>query len=283
MYGMYVVTQVKSVSLKPLKGPSEVKYMWRSCFIVFSSSHSTWTEIRLLSDNLSILLSISFLISLVLFVLCWCRWLKFEEDVEDGGERWSKPYVATLSLHSLFELRSCILNGIVMLDMRANSLEEIAGVVNHYNNTSYNGKKKSHRSVILSDCLLLSIPNGQTWFWTSMRYQSLSERRCVGKSAMLFSNSTTTKTRKNWPTASPSSAHSLTSEGSSPSHTRWIRTVISLNSQHTWPTGGENSRSSIKKVFIMPWKRDRVYIQRVWYKNWYILWVNDHISLTKEE
>uniref|UniRef100_A0A8D3BJF1 Anion exchange protein n=1 Tax=Scophthalmus maximus TaxID=52904 RepID=A0A8D3BJF1_SCOMX len=55
------------------------------------------------------------------------RWLKFEEDVEDGGERWSKPYVATLSLHSLFELRSCIMNGTVMLDMRANSLEEIAG------------------------------------------------------------------------------------------------------------------------------------------------------------
>lgn len=58
---------------------------------------------------------------------CIFRWLKFEEDVEDGGERWSKPYVATLSLHSLFELRSCIMNGTVMLDMRANSLEEIAG------------------------------------------------------------------------------------------------------------------------------------------------------------
>lgn len=55
------------------------------------------------------------------------RWLKFEEDVEDGGERWSKPYVATLSLHSLFELRSCILNGTVLLDMRANTIEEIAG------------------------------------------------------------------------------------------------------------------------------------------------------------
>lgn len=55
------------------------------------------------------------------------RWLKFEEDVEDGGDRWSKPYVATLSLHSLFELRSCILNGTVMLDMRANTLDEIAG------------------------------------------------------------------------------------------------------------------------------------------------------------
>ncbi|XP_071379114.1 sodium-driven chloride bicarbonate exchanger [Centroberyx affinis] len=57
------------------------------------------------------------------------RWLKFEEDVEDGGERWSKPYVATLSLHSLFELRSCIINGTVLLDMRANSIEEITDMV----------------------------------------------------------------------------------------------------------------------------------------------------------
>lgn len=55
------------------------------------------------------------------------RWLKFEEDVEDGGERWSKPYVATLSLHSLFELRSCIINSTVLLDMRANTIEEISG------------------------------------------------------------------------------------------------------------------------------------------------------------
>uniref|UniRef100_A0A8C0F6U1 Anion exchange protein n=1 Tax=Bubo bubo TaxID=30461 RepID=A0A8C0F6U1_BUBBB len=57
------------------------------------------------------------------------RWLKFEEDVEDGGERWSKPYVATLSLHSLFELRSCILNGTVLLDVCANSIEEIADMI----------------------------------------------------------------------------------------------------------------------------------------------------------
>ncbi|XP_047669265.1 electroneutral sodium bicarbonate exchanger 1 isoform X3 [Tachysurus fulvidraco] len=57
------------------------------------------------------------------------RWLKFEEDVEDGGERWSKPYVATLSLHSLFELRSCIINGTVLLDMRASCIEEIADMV----------------------------------------------------------------------------------------------------------------------------------------------------------
>ncbi|XP_025156325.1 sodium bicarbonate cotransporter 3 isoform X12 [Harpegnathos saltator] len=57
------------------------------------------------------------------------RWIKFEEDVEEGGNRWSKPHVATLSLHSLFELRSLILNGTVMLDMEAVSLEQIADLV----------------------------------------------------------------------------------------------------------------------------------------------------------
>uniref|UniRef100_A0A2M4CJT4 Anion exchange protein n=1 Tax=Anopheles darlingi TaxID=43151 RepID=A0A2M4CJT4_ANODA len=57
------------------------------------------------------------------------RWVKFEEDVEEGGNRWSKPHVATLSLHSLFELRSLLLNGTVMLDMEAISLEQIAELV----------------------------------------------------------------------------------------------------------------------------------------------------------
>ncbi|XP_064079112.1 sodium bicarbonate cotransporter 3-like isoform X11 [Macrobrachium nipponense] len=57
------------------------------------------------------------------------RWVKFEEDVEEGGERWSKPHVATLSLHSLFELRSFLLNGTVILDMDATSLDQIADLV----------------------------------------------------------------------------------------------------------------------------------------------------------
>lgn len=57
------------------------------------------------------------------------RWIKFEENVEEGGNRWSKPHVATLSLHSLFELRSLILNGSVLLDLEATSMEQIADLV----------------------------------------------------------------------------------------------------------------------------------------------------------
>lgn len=53
--------------------------------------------------------------------------MKFEEDVEEGGERWSKPHVATLSLHSLFELRKGIMSGTVMLDLDANSMLIITG------------------------------------------------------------------------------------------------------------------------------------------------------------
>ena len=39
------------------------------------------------------------------------RWIKFEEDVEEGAERWGKPHVASLSFHSLLELRKCIEQG----------------------------------------------------------------------------------------------------------------------------------------------------------------------------
>uniref|UniRef100_A0A663MMX2 Anion exchange protein n=1 Tax=Athene cunicularia TaxID=194338 RepID=A0A663MMX2_ATHCN len=57
------------------------------------------------------------------------RWIKFEEKVEQGGERWSKPHVATLSLHSLFELRMCIEKGSIMLDMEASSLPQVVEMI----------------------------------------------------------------------------------------------------------------------------------------------------------
>ncbi|XP_067376982.1 solute carrier family 4 member 4a isoform X6 [Channa argus] len=57
------------------------------------------------------------------------RWIKFEEKVEKGGERWSKPHVATLSLHSLFELRTCIEKGTIMLDMEASTLSQVVELI----------------------------------------------------------------------------------------------------------------------------------------------------------
>lgn len=57
------------------------------------------------------------------------RWIKFEEKVEEGGERWSKPHVATLSLHSLFELRTCLEKGTVILDMEASTLPQIVDLI----------------------------------------------------------------------------------------------------------------------------------------------------------
>lgn len=55
------------------------------------------------------------------------RWIKFEEKVEDGGERWSMPHIPALPLHSLFELRTCLQKGTVLLDLDAHSVKEIIG------------------------------------------------------------------------------------------------------------------------------------------------------------
>nr|XP_057906991.1 electrogenic sodium bicarbonate cotransporter 1-like isoform X2 [Doryrhamphus excisus]XP_057907000.1 electrogenic sodium bicarbonate cotransporter 1-like isoform X2 [Doryrhamphus excisus] len=57
------------------------------------------------------------------------RWIKFEEKVEKGGERWSKPHVATLSLHSLMELKTCIEQGTIMLDLEASTLPQVVEMV----------------------------------------------------------------------------------------------------------------------------------------------------------
>ncbi|CAH1788490.1 unnamed protein product, partial [Owenia fusiformis] len=57
------------------------------------------------------------------------RWVKFEEDVEEGGDRWSKPFVATLYLHALFELRKGLMSGTCLLDMEASDLATIADLV----------------------------------------------------------------------------------------------------------------------------------------------------------
>lgn len=56
------------------------------------------------------------------------RWIKFEEKVEDGGERWSAPHVPALPLHSLFQLRTCLQKGTMLLDLDATNFKEIIGM-----------------------------------------------------------------------------------------------------------------------------------------------------------
>lgn len=39
------------------------------------------------------------------------RWIKYEEDVELGPDKWGKPHVPPLSFHSLLKLRQCLDSG----------------------------------------------------------------------------------------------------------------------------------------------------------------------------
>ncbi|CAF3368958.1 unnamed protein product [Rotaria sp. Silwood1] len=80
------------------------------------------------------------------------RWVKFEEDVESGG-RWSKPHVATLSLHSLLELRNCILNGSVILDMQTDQLPIIIDMI--LDNMVSNNSLPSDKKLVTRNALLL--------------------------------------------------------------------------------------------------------------------------------
>ncbi|UYV66430.1 SLC4A3 [Cordylochernes scorpioides] len=39
------------------------------------------------------------------------RWIKYEEDVVAGADRWGRPHVAMLSFHSLLDLRTGLETG----------------------------------------------------------------------------------------------------------------------------------------------------------------------------
>nr|XP_018917358.1 PREDICTED: band 3 anion exchange protein isoform X1 [Bemisia tabaci]XP_018917359.1 PREDICTED: band 3 anion exchange protein isoform X1 [Bemisia tabaci]XP_018917360.1 PREDICTED: band 3 anion exchange protein isoform X1 [Bemisia tabaci] len=54
------------------------------------------------------------------------RWIKYEEDVEEGAERWGQPHVASLSFHSLLNLRRCLETGVVLLDLEEKDLPGVA-------------------------------------------------------------------------------------------------------------------------------------------------------------
>ena len=39
------------------------------------------------------------------------RWIKYEENLQAGSERWSNPHVASMSFNSLIQLRSMLETG----------------------------------------------------------------------------------------------------------------------------------------------------------------------------
>jgi solute carrier family 4 (anion exchanger), member 3 len=54
------------------------------------------------------------------------RWIKYEEDVEEGSDRWGAPHVASLSFHSLLNLRRCLETGVVLMDLDEKDLPGVA-------------------------------------------------------------------------------------------------------------------------------------------------------------
>lgn len=57
------------------------------------------------------------------------RWIKFEENVDQDSNRWGKPHVASLTFHSLLELKKGLEKGTVLLDLQRFDLQSIAQAV----------------------------------------------------------------------------------------------------------------------------------------------------------
>ncbi|CAB4061021.1 SLC4A4 [Lepeophtheirus salmonis] len=53
------------------------------------------------------------------------RWVKYREDVEEEGTRWSKPYVPSIPLTSIMNLKYHISNGEVILDGYGDDIDKI--------------------------------------------------------------------------------------------------------------------------------------------------------------
>ncbi|CAD5125304.1 DgyrCDS13545 [Dimorphilus gyrociliatus] len=52
------------------------------------------------------------------------RLIKFEETVEEGGERWSKPHVAALSLEAVHQSKEVLENAILLQDIQAENYKD---------------------------------------------------------------------------------------------------------------------------------------------------------------
>lgn len=55
------------------------------------------------------------------------RWVKFQENVEDGGKRWSKPFVPSTPFSVFSDLREQLQSGSVILKSDGKDIQEIVG------------------------------------------------------------------------------------------------------------------------------------------------------------
>lgn len=58
----------------------------------------------------------------------WCetaRWIRYEENVEEGADRWGRPHVSSLCFHSLLNVRRSLESGVVLLDLEAKDFSHI--------------------------------------------------------------------------------------------------------------------------------------------------------------
>ncbi|KAK3611748.1 hypothetical protein CHS0354_014094 [Potamilus streckersoni] len=54
------------------------------------------------------------------------RWVKFEEVLEEGGKRWSKPHVSSLSMAAFMELTELLSTCPILLDVECNGMVDVA-------------------------------------------------------------------------------------------------------------------------------------------------------------
>ena len=55
------------------------------------------------------------------------RWVKYQENVEDGGKRWSKPFVPATSFSVFSDLRQQLQTASVILKSDGKDIQEIIG------------------------------------------------------------------------------------------------------------------------------------------------------------
>ncbi|ODN05154.1 Anion exchange protein 3 [Orchesella cincta] len=100
---------------------------------------------------------------------------QYEEDLEEGSDRWSKPHIASLSFHSLIKLRQLIeRDGIIMLDLEERDMPGIAyRLVEDLTNK---GLIRSEESPMLMRALLLKHKHVQEFErgWFGLRRNNTS-------------------------------------------------------------------------------------------------------------